>query len=501
MRPTRRYWTTAGIALGLAVGAVVFDRPLVLAGSAGVWAWLLAKQYCFVRAVTRLDGALSVEQSVTPERVGTGEGARVAVAAELAERSPLTVRVAAVPPVGASVPPETERTVELSPDDREGTTTFALSVPVAGTFTFDAASVAIHGSAGLFQETFDRGSNPTLTVEPRTPRNVHVGQGGEELAAAFGRHRAGRMGSGLEPAELREYVAGDAAKRIDWKATARLDHPYVREYEAETDRITALLVDHRAAMVDGPAGETKLAYAREVALTVLATAHDVDDPVGLFTVGDSGLTGRDMPEASPDQYATVRRRLLELAPTEHGRPSDGRMETRTPAAAGAAGSYLADDDSPFGSTLRPFFEDAAMYVQRISTEPLFETARTVLSDLDGSLWTVILTDDTNRVELLETVKVARRGDDRVLVFLTPDVLFQPGGLADLEAAYDRYRQFEEFRRSLARLRGVDAYEVRPGDQISTILAAHRGDDRSSSTHREQTGSRSAHPGRRRVDTQ
>jgi len=33
---------------------------------------------------------------------------------------------------------------------------------------------------------------------------------------------------------------------IDWKSTARLGEPYVRETEGETDRHTALLVDHRA---------------------------------------------------------------------------------------------------------------------------------------------------------------------------------------------------------------------------------------------------------------
>jgi len=59
------------------------------------------------------------------------------------------------------------------------------------------------------------------------------------------------------------------------------------------------------------------------------------------------------------------------------------------------------------------------------------------------------------------------------VFLTPSILFDPGGLVDLEAAYDRYVEFEEFRRDLARLPGVSAFEVGPGDRLDAVLATGR----------------------------
>jgi len=51
------------------------------------------------------------------------------------------------------------------------------------------------------------------------------------------------------------------------------------------------------------------------------------------------------------------------------------------------------------------------------------------------------------------------------------VLYEPGGLADLERAYDRYLAFEEFRRELAKLDGVTALEVGPADRLSAVLEA------------------------------
>lgn len=476
MRPTRRYWTTAGFALVLAVGAVGFQRPVLLVGSAGLGAWLLARQVLFVRAATRLDEALTVEQAVTPERVATDEDVHVTLSATLETAVPLAVRVTAEPPIQATGSTAADRTLTLFPGEREATTTFTVSVPVAGTVEFDPPTVTFRDPAGYVQETLARGSTPTLPVEPRAPRTLHIGAGGDEIAAAFGEHRAGRLGPGLDPVELRQYVPGDAANRIDWKATARLNHPYVREYEAETDRTTVLLVDHRAVMQQGPAGETKLDYAREVALAFLNSARELDDPLGCYTVGDEGLTGRIRPEASANQYATIRRHLLALAPTAAAdTPAAGQPPVRTPAAARTAASRLAGDTSPFATTLQPYFAEAATYVQRIETKPLFGTARTALTRLRGSLWTVVLTDDTNRAELRETVKLARRGDDNVLVFLTPRVLFEPGGLADLDAAYDRYLDFEQYRLSLVRLDRVAAFEVGPGDRLGALLDAARTD--------------------------
>ncbi|WP_255681357.1 hypothetical protein [Natrinema sp. SYSU A 869] len=59
------------------------------------------------------------------------------------------------------------------------------------------------------------------------------------------------------------------------------------------------------------------------------------------------------------------------------------------------------------------------------------------------------------------------------VLLAPSVLYEPGGLADVEQAYDRYIEFEEFRRELSRMDNVRALEVGPADRLATVLEAGR----------------------------
>ncbi|MBW2732854.1 MAG: DUF58 domain-containing protein [Deltaproteobacteria bacterium] len=82
----------------------------------------------------------------------------------------------------------------------------------------------------------------------------------EVVDGAFsGIHRAVHRGSTVEFAEHKEYTPGDDLRRLDWKAYAKFDRFYVREFEAETELRAFLLLDRSASMGYG-APLTKLEY-------------------------------------------------------------------------------------------------------------------------------------------------------------------------------------------------------------------------------------------------
>lgn len=460
----------AALAVGLVALAVVFERPLVLAGGALVGAWLLARQLLFARNVARLDDALAVDQTVTPTRAVVDDPIEVALSLAVPASVPLRVTARAAPPVSAQGSTAEDRTVTLAPDERRAATSFELTVPVAGAFAVDRPTVEMRDPAGLYAETIDRGLAVPLTVDPRTPRDVRVGARGEEVAIGYGDHEIGTFGTaGLDPEGLREYTTGDAARRIDWKATARLGHPQVREFRAEIDLVTQLLVDHRATTGVGREGERPLDFLREIALVVAAAARRQNDPLGCYTVGDEGITGRIEASMTAETAERIRRELRLLAPTTvEGTESP---DSFGPAAARRVTARLPEDG--FGETLGPYFAANERYVRRVESNPLFAAAHEAIHGSRGDTRTFIFTDDTDRTGLRETVKFASRGTGRVVVILAPSALYQPGGLADLESAYERYREFESFRRELANVDGVTALEVVPGDRVDAVLADRR----------------------------
>ena len=63
-----------------------------------------------------------------------------------------------------------------------------------------------------------------------------------------GLHRSPFRGLSIEFAEYRQYQPGDEPRRIDWKAYARSDRYYVKEFEDETNLDAWLILDASASM-------------------------------------------------------------------------------------------------------------------------------------------------------------------------------------------------------------------------------------------------------------
>lgn len=465
MNVTRSGLETIGLAAALALFGPLLDRPEPLVGAAALGAWLLARQAAFVAAVGRTDDGLAVDQSLDRSELRTDEPAALTLAVRRSTTD-LSTTVRATPPVTAESD-EVPVAVTLADDETRGDAAAALRWPVAGRYEIERATVSATDPDGLFRQRWRRGPTPSATVGPRTPRNVHVGAGGTEVATAFGEHEGARLGGGVDPAELRQYTPDDPARRIDWKATARLAEPYVREREPRTDRQTVLVVDHRSRLGDGPAGETPLDYLRAVGLGLADAASGRDDPLSLHAVGDEGLTVDLPPATGAEQYDRVREALLALETTA---PVDAPGAV-SPVRARRVAARLEDDESAFATRLRPFVGAMDPYVRRIDDDPLVATVRSRVRHLGGAGLIVVLTDDRDRARLRETVKAARRGDRHVLAVLAPDALFAPGGLTDVDEAYDEYHSFEVFRRELDRLERVTALEVGPGDRLGAVLAA------------------------------
>jgi len=84
-----------------------------------------------------------------------------------------------------------------------------------------------------------------------------------------GDYRTLFRGQGLDLADLREYVYHDDVRHIDWNVTARLQTPYVREYNEEREVAAWFLLDMSASVEFGSRQLRKRSVASEF-VTVLA---------------------------------------------------------------------------------------------------------------------------------------------------------------------------------------------------------------------------------------
>lgn len=98
-----------------------------------------------------------------------------------------------------------------------------------------------------------------------------------------GIYESQHQGSGLEFAELREYVAGDEVRSIDWKASARGQKTYVKTYVDLRNQDVIFAMDGSSSMVVTSDETSALYSAGTLVGIMLRLALSRGDKVGFLT--------------------------------------------------------------------------------------------------------------------------------------------------------------------------------------------------------------------------
>ncbi len=132
------------------------------------------------------------------------------------------------------------------------------------------------------------------------------------LGTVSGKHRSPVRGSSIEFAQYRKYVPGDDPRRLDWRTWGRSDRFYIKEFEADTNLRICLLIDTSGSMGYGPAGATRLDYARKLAGTLGYLAAEQGDAVGLRSLAEKPI---EIPtRRGPVHLGLVLDRLADIKP-------------------------------------------------------------------------------------------------------------------------------------------------------------------------------------------
>jgi len=101
-----------------------------------------------------------------------------------------------------------------------------------------------------------------------------------------GNYRSVFKGQGIEFSEIREYNPGDDIRTIDWKVTARFNHPFIKEFIEERDLRMFFAFDVSGS---GSFGNniSKKKKAIELTASLMFAALRNNDKVGLFLFTDN----------------------------------------------------------------------------------------------------------------------------------------------------------------------------------------------------------------------
>ena len=115
-------------------------------------------------------------------------------------------------------------------------------------------------------------------IQIRTSRRVH-----DVFAGAYHSVFKGR---GMEFREVREYCPGDDIRAIDWNVTARMNHPFVKQFTEERELTILLLADVSASNRFGSGAQLKRDLVAEMSAVLAFAAIQNNDRVGLLLFSD-----------------------------------------------------------------------------------------------------------------------------------------------------------------------------------------------------------------------
>lgn len=146
----------------------------------------------------------------------------------------------------------------------------------------DRVTVRSLGPLGLAGRQGSHRVSWSLRVLPAFPSRKHLPARLARLRELDGRTLVMVRGQGTEFDSLREYVAGDDVRSIDWRATARAADVMVRTWRPERDRRVVIVVDCGRTSAGRIGDGTRLDAAMDAAQLLAALASRAGDRVDLL---------------------------------------------------------------------------------------------------------------------------------------------------------------------------------------------------------------------------
>jgi uncharacterized protein (DUF58 family) len=132
-----------------------------------------------------------------------------------------------------------------------------------------------------------------------------------------GEYHSAFKGKGMAYKEVREYVAGDDVRFIDWNVSARFGHPFSKIFEEERELTVMLLIDISSSSLFGTYYGRKKDLITEIAAILAFSAVNNNDKIGVIFYSDQ--VEKYIPPKKGRQHALyIVRELLTREPKSSG---------------------------------------------------------------------------------------------------------------------------------------------------------------------------------------
>lgn len=181
------------------------------------------------------------------------------------------------------------RDIEFSAELRPGissSVSYTVRPTQRGVYAFGALNVYVRSNIALIERRiiFERGTNVSVYPSVINMRRTEL-LAFSQSSLRYGMRKLRRLGHTMEFEKIKQYVAGDDVRTMNWKATARTATPMVNLFQDERAQDVYSVIDTGRVMKMPFEGLTLLDYSINAALAFSNVVMKKHDRAGLITFG------------------------------------------------------------------------------------------------------------------------------------------------------------------------------------------------------------------------
>ena len=166
-------------------------------------------------------------------------------------------------------------------------TEYTLTPTERGEYTFGFVNLFIESYLGLVQRRFLEAADMSASVYPSIIQMKHFElKAFKQIAHQSGIKKIRRLGHSYEFEQIKNYVAGDDFRTMNWKASSRRASLMVNQYEDERSQQVYCVIDKSRVMRMPFSGLTLMDHAINASLVMSNIILKKKDRAGLLTFSD-----------------------------------------------------------------------------------------------------------------------------------------------------------------------------------------------------------------------
>ncbi len=219
---------------------------------------------------------------VLPERLSNGDENRIQLQIESKYNFPVHINIIEELPFQFQKRDFSFKVI-LKPNTRQETIQYKLTPRKRGEYEFGHVNIYANTPLKLATRKFILGEEKNLKCFPSFLKLNKFTVSSFTDSNAYGTKKVRRIGHSLEFEQIKEYVAGDDIRTLNWKATAKRNQLMVNQYMDERAQPIYSVIDKGRTMQMHFDGISLLDYAINATLAISNAALRKQDKAGMLT--------------------------------------------------------------------------------------------------------------------------------------------------------------------------------------------------------------------------